>query len=177
MTTLFNDSDVFVKERPIKLTAHQEEKFYLDMAKELIKDNYSDDDEVTIARDLRYLSLSENGYELAKTLEDYGNANYEIDPSFCEWLECLSSEKDDRIRVNIKAWVKAHDIKPKYTQGVKVRIPTEWSRSFKEGDEVYITTINQELAYYCVDADPKKKGGVVLAYEVLEAKCEFLHKG
>jgi len=53
METLFNDAEVFQKERPTKLTEKQEADFYSEQAKDLIKKGFSTDDEEDIIEDLK----------------------------------------------------------------------------------------------------------------------------
>ena len=65
-TLLFKDSEVFVKERPIKLSEKQEAEIWQKLAKEVIDNGWSDDDIDTIIEDLQSLSISDSGYEMAK---------------------------------------------------------------------------------------------------------------
>lgn len=78
MEKLFDDTLFVQKERPTKITKQQEEKMWLDLARECIKNQYSNDDEETISKDLKKLSSHDSGFEKAKDLEDNGRAYYEF---------------------------------------------------------------------------------------------------
>ena len=60
---LFQDSDVFTKERPIELSHSQKESVYKKLAKEIIDNDWSDDNIEDIIFDLKSLSFSNSGYE------------------------------------------------------------------------------------------------------------------
>lgn len=79
----------FQKERPMEITDQQEEKLFLDLAKDCIKHQFSSDEEETIADDLKKLSFGDSDYEKAKDLERNGSAYYEIDGEFIDWLGCV----------------------------------------------------------------------------------------
>jgi hypothetical protein len=112
MNTLFRKDDFFVKERPCKLTNGQKETFYLEKAKEVISNGWSKSDPETIAEDLESICrLHDNGFEMAKQIENE-LGYYDIDVSFCEFLESLDFAYCEAVNENVKAWVKAHEIKP-----------------------------------------------------------------
>lgn len=173
MTTLFNDSEVFQKERPITPTAQQEADFYSKMAKELKQEGFSDSDEADIIADLKSLyPFTWNGYEMAKKLEHFmADAQYEITTRFCEWLEGLSHEYDEIKRNNVKAWVQAHNPKPKFEKGTKLMINARLCYGMEAGKAVYVTGGTPEEAVYWVDENPDRNGGTVLPYEKVEACC------
>jgi hypothetical protein len=171
MQTLFNDSEVFQKERPVKPTEQQLKKFYSEQAKEIIKQGFSDSDEEDIISDLESLyPFNDNGFEMAKDLER-GNGYYEIDTSFCEWLDCLDSDFRQLNTDNVKAWVKAHNPQPKFNDGQKLLIVENLCHGMKKDMIVYVNYKREEEAVYIVDTDPTKRGGTILDYERVEKCC------
>ena len=85
---LFQDSDVFTKERPIELSHSQKESVYKKLAKEIIDNDWSDDNIEDIILDLKSLSFSNSGYEKAKELESFNaKCSYSIDTEFI--LKCV----------------------------------------------------------------------------------------
>src|SRR5690606_2298927 len=112
--TLFSDKDVFQKERPATITEAQENEFFQKMTAEIISDGWSRSNMAVIVSDLKELYPLDDGFEMAKDLEGYRfRGHYNIDSGFVEWLEGLDSEYGQVIQENVKAWVQAHDIKPK----------------------------------------------------------------
>ena len=170
---LFKESEVFQKERPTKLTDTQETKFFLDMAKEIIDNGWSDSEPKSIADDLAGLYLSSNGYEMAKEMES-GYGYYDINTEFCEWLEGLDYERRKIIEKNVKSWVIAHDIKPQYTKGFKLKLSANLGMSFKAGDIVFITGIRKYLAKYVIHSNIDYKGGFLYPYESVEPIAEII---
>jgi len=175
MEKLFDDSLLFQKERPTKITAQQEEKMYVDFAKEIIENQYSEYDEESIIEDLKELSWHDSGFEKAKKLED-GCASYEFTGDFIDWLDNMACERDYILKENVKMWVKAHNPQPKLEKGDQLKINESLSRTpdLKKDSVVYITGINMEQAYYTISSDPDKNGGYVLDFEKVESKCEIL---
>jgi len=172
MEKLFKEKEIFQKERPVKLTDSQKKEFYLKLAEEVIKNNWSTDDEEAIAEDLSNLSFYDNGYEMAKELEGcHSDAYYDIDPSFCEWLDDIEHLYRREVDENVKVWVKAHEIKPKYSKGTKLNVLMDFSQSFKRGDVIYITGIYENTALYVLHSDPDHKGGVLIPFEKVEKCC------
>lgn len=176
MDKLFNDSETFQKERPKKPTKQQLKDLYLRLAKQLKKDGYNHfDNESIIAENLEELyPFNGNGYELAKELESINN-NYEIDSSFCEWLDMIDSEYRNVLRENVELWVKAHNPKPKFIKGTKLLINSFLCRSFKIGETVYVNGGSETEATYWINSDPEEYGGTVLAYELVESNCIEQH--
>lgn len=170
---MFSDSETFTMERPTKLTEAQEEQFFKDMARKIIEDGHSRDDIEEIIEDLKKLSLSDSGFEMAKELEDRYCA-YDIDSSFIEFLEGFGYGKGSRIKENVIAWVKAHDIKPKLKKGDKLKVNTCISFTYKPGNEIFITGIQPETANYTVWEDMDRNGGYLFAYEQIENNCEII---
>jgi len=174
MEKLFDDTLFVQKERPTKITDQQEEKMYLDLAKECIKYQYSSDDEETIAEDLKELSINDSGFEKAKDLEDNGNASYEFDGDFIDWLDGIDYKRSDILKENVKLWVKAHNPQPKLEKCTKLKIveSLSYSKDLRKDCVVYVTGINIEQAYYTISDDKEKQGGYVLAFEKVESNCE-----
>lgn len=178
MEKLFDDTLFVQKERPTKITDQQEEKMYLDLAKECIKQQYSSDDEETIAEDLKELSINDNGFEKAKDLENNGNASYEFDGDFIDWLDDIDYKRREILKENVKLWAKAHNPQPKFEKGTKLKIVESLSHSkdLRKDSIVYVTKINMEEAYYCISDDEEMQGGYVLNFEKVESNCESLKK-
>ena len=174
MEKLFDDTLLIQKERPTKITKQQEEKMFIDLAKECIKYQYSSDDEETIAEDLKELSTNDSGFEKAKDLEDNGNASYEIDGDFIDWLDWTDHKRSEILTENVKLWVKAHNPQPKLENGTKLKIveSLSYSKDLRKDCVAYVTGINMEQAYYTISDDKEKQGGYVLAFEKVESNCE-----
>jgi hypothetical protein len=173
MEKLFDDTLFVQKERPTKITEQQEEKMYLDLAKECIKYQYSSDDE-TIAEDLKELSTNDSGFEKAKDLEDNGNASYEFDGDFIDWLDGMDYKRSDILKENVKLWVKAHNPKPKLEKGTKLKITghLSYQKDLKTDCIVYITGVKLEEANYYIHPNSENNSGYVLAFEKVELNCE-----
>lgn len=177
MSTLFKDSDVFVKQRPTDITSQQKKEFYHKMAQEIIDCKWSNSHISVIAEDLRLLSLRDNGYEMAKELDDYrASGNYSIDTSFCEWLDGLRSEYDDILEHNIRQWVKAHNIKPKWLVGFCLKVTSSKFLSFKQGEYIYINYVYKDTAKYTVNKSGLK-GGYLIDFEKVEDNCILMTNG
>lgn len=171
---LFKDSEDFVKERPSKLSEKQETEIWNKLAKEVIDNGWSDDDIDTIIEDLQGLSMSYSGYEMAKDLEGFSaNGSYDIDTSFIEWLDMLDSDFDDARRENVKRWVKAHDIKPKYEIGTQLVVNERFSRSpeLQVGKIIFVNGYYENEAKYCVSNDKDSKRNILIVYENIEQCC------
>lgn len=175
MEKLFDDLQCFQKERPTDLTNSQKEEFYYSLAKEIKENNWSDDSIECIIHDLKELSMHDSGYEMAKDLEGYRmSANYNIDTDFIYWLDDFHFKYSRVLDENVAMWVKAHNPQPKYEIGQKLIIESTLNYKQKKGDIVYVNGINKEKAYYLVDADKNKKGGIILNYEILESNTTEL---
>lgn len=160
-TLLFKDSEVFVKERPSKLSEKQETEIWQNLAKEVVNNGWSDDDIDTIIEDLQSLSMSDSGYEMAKDLDGFSaNGSYDIDTSFIEWLDMLDSDFDNARRENVKRWVKAHDIKPKYKIGTQLVVRERFSRS----PELQVDKVIFVNGYYENDQTTKIQNKISLSF-------------
>lgn len=172
MEKIFDDTLFIQKERPTKITDQQEEKMFIDLAKDCIKQQFSSDDEETIAEDLKELSFCDSGYEKAKDLESNGNASYEIDSEFIDWLDWIDHKRSEILSENIKLWVKAHNPQRKFEKGTKLKVIKTLNHEKKEGIIVYITGIREEEANYLIHTDSEYKGGTVISFEKVESNCE-----
>ena len=173
MSTLFNDAEVFQKERPTQLTQKQKDDFYSEQAKDLKAQGFSTDDEEDIIEDLKKLyPFNDNGFEMAKELDGYGcQATYDIDTNFCEWLDFLHHQYSQIETKNVKDWVKAHNVQPKFNDGQKLLIVEKICRGMEKDMIVYANYKREEEALYVVDADNTKRGGTLLSYERVEKCC------
>lgn len=173
---LFNDSEVFVKERPTKLSKERKDEIYKTLAKEIIHNGWSDDDVDSIVEDLEGLYRWDSGYEKAKTLESYSSkASYEIETSFIEWLDSFEIEFEMAIQENVKLWVKAHNIKPKFQIGTKLIVRQEFSRNveLQVEKEIYVNGYHEELAMYKVYPERESNSNILINYELVENNCEL----
>lgn len=171
---LFPDSETFTKDRPLKITDEQKKAFLTQIAREIIKNRYSTDSLEEISEDMfNVVNFNDSGYEIAKDLDNDGQATYDIDSQFIEFLEGLSWRKDDILKGNVKAWVKAHNIRPSYNKGqqLTINIKLNHLKTFAAGEVVYINGVQPETATYLVDTDPKKNGGTVIPFERVETNC------
>ena len=170
MNKLINDSEVFQKERPTKITEKQKIKVFTEVAESILEWNLSKDSIETIVSDLYQLNLNDTGFEMAKDLEDGWDmvGSYEIDSNFVEILESITSLINDENTKNVKEWVKAHSVKPNFKIGDEFTLKIAPFFSFSVGDKVYITMINSEKAYYCINKDKNGNGGTVVPFEKLE---------
>ncbi len=173
--TLFKDSEVYQKERPTKATQAQIDKFYIDTAKEIIKEGYSEQNEDDIIEDLKKLyPFRGNGYELAKELEREYRSGYEFDVPFCEYLDTLSDSYHGIIEQNVKDWVKAHQPVATFEKGAKLMINETLNYSAKKGSIVYVTGKSDDRASYYINEDKDGNGGWVYAYELIEKQCSLI---
>jgi hypothetical protein len=173
-TLLFKDSEIFIKERPTKLSEKQETEIWQKLAKEVIDNGWSDDDIKTIIEDLQGLSMSDSGYEMAKDLEGFrSNGHYDIDTAFIEWLDMLDRDFYYARYENVKQWVKAHDIKPKYEIGTQLIVKEHFTRSqeLQVGKVIFINGYYEKEAKYCVSNEKDSKRNVVIIYENIERCC------
>lgn len=171
---LFPDSETFTKDRPLKTTDEQNKAFITKIAKEIVKYQYSKDSVLMISEDLLlHVNFNAEGYDIAKRLEKEGTATYKINSQFIEYLEGLSWDKDEILKGNVKDWVKAHNILPKFEKGEQLTITTRLNHliTFAPARTVYITGIQSDVACYLVSENPKRKGGVIIPFERVETNC------
>ena len=173
MTKLFDDKEIFVKERPVKLTDKQIKEMCAVIADEIISNAWSKSEKGDIIEDIDWISFNDSGYEIAKGLESNGDASYDIDTSFIEFLDGLTWTKGDILNNNVKDWVKAHDPESKYCLDSKLAINTPLNALMVTG-EIYVRGFQKELACYLVSYDPKEQGGSVIPYEKIESNCSLI---
>lgn len=173
--TLFNDSEVYQKERPDKLTEGQSKDLYERLAKEIIANGWSSDEVEDIAKDLQQMEWRfgrYNGFELGKDFDSGYNmgCSYEVDTYFCEWLDSLDYEYREAVEKNVKDWVKAHSITAKLSKGDEAVSSKDimGTTPIKKGDKIYITGIKTETATYTIWNDKEHNGGYVFPFEVIE---------
>jgi len=177
MERLFSDSEVFKKGRPNTITNEQKKQLIRSIANDILSYDYSKSDIDEIEDDMDMIfPFNQTGFELAKELDSYlANAEYDFTIDFIDFLGHLSFRVDDVKEENVKLWVKAHDIKPKFEDKSKLRVKDSMiGTRFREGDEIFINYHYPETAVYVVDKDPDKKGGTLIAYEKIELYCELL---
>lgn len=158
---LFEDSEMFMKQRPNFVTEQQKEDYYKRIAREIIDNGWGDATIDDIVCDLKGVSLYDSGYEIAKYLE-YNGCGYEIETEFIEYLDGLGWEFDSLKRQNVVAWVKATNPKPKFKVG---------DRLIYKNKEVLVYGLREETAEYILSDDPKIKGGRLIPYEEVDDVC------
>lgn len=170
---LFADSEVFQKERPTKITDIQEQEFYKEFAQGIIDGKWSSDDLETIIQDVSDLSVHENGYELAKSLESYScKASYDIDSEFVDYLNDFRYRKSEILTRNVRDWVKAHNPQPKFEIGTKLSIEKPLHQVVHKSGIIYVVGYLKDEAKYIVNIDPAKNGcGSLFTYEKVEDNC------
>lgn len=173
MEKLFKDSETFQKDRPTKATDAQIEKMYSNLSDEIIERGWNNDyGKESIIADLKELSFSDAAFEKAKTMDDFGG--YDMDIDFIEWLDDLYWEKRKLIDYNIEQWVKAHNILPKHKKGTKLIVKKDLCRTLISQSEVYVTGFNHKRGCYLIDGDPHRGGGTVLSYEKVHECSEVI---
>lgn len=167
MNMLFNDNEVFQKERPTGLSEQQKKDFLLLNAHEIIKNKWSDDNPEDIADDLiSLIPFSANGFDLGKQIENL-NCCYDVDIAFCEFLEDLYYSYSKEIDKNVKTWVKAHNIKPVFRKGDELMLKKNIS-GILANTIVYVTGMYEDTGIYLIHQDKNRNGGYLVAYEKLE---------
>jgi hypothetical protein len=174
MEKLFPDSEVMLNVRPTNITEEQEQELCVKFATEIIKSGWSSDDVEDIAKDLSNINPNYEGFEAAKSLEDYSNeAKYNIDSEFVAYLDCFNHERGELLRKNIKGWVKAFDIKPKFNKGDNLFIEKSLNFKLKKDTTIFVSGINYAEANYYLHENPQNNGGYVLTFEDVESKCKI----
>ena len=178
MEALFKDSEVFVRERPTKPTEKQTEDFYRQTAQEIIDCGWSNSKIERIIIDLEDLSpFFDSGYELAKKLEGLGmNGSYKVDMEFLDFLDGLHSDYSELLSENIKQWVKAIQLIPQWKVGSKIKLtyPIFRTPDYSEGQQFFITGIDDKEARYIIHKESDFKGGTMIHFEKLEQYAVFL---
>lgn len=173
--TLFPPTEGVINKRPTEITAQQKQDFYKKVAQEIIKYQYSTDDEESIIEDIEQLEIRSwnSGFDLANDLKKDGTAQYEFSGDFINYLDDLMWEQGEILEENVKLWVLAHNPQPKFTLGQKLTIIKTLNHEKQAGQIVYITGVKTETANYLVDKDAARQGGTVITYEKVEECCEI----
>ena len=122
----------------------------------------------------KVLPFSDDGYELAKEMEDEG---FDADSELVSIMEGASWELDRQHRKAVKQWVKDNDIRPKLKEGDEIHIQVR-QRDRTKYDAI-IAEVREETAEYMVavpDLGHIKEGlgthGYILRYEWVEEQLE-----
>lgn len=172
MEKLFTDAETYTMVRPTKITEKQEQDFYKKMAEEIIKGGWSNDGVEDIMKDIAEISVHDSGYEIAKDLEGYNmNASYDIDTEFIGFLDDFGYHKSQVLQKNVEDWVKAHNPQPKFQKGQKLIVEAILNHKKKKGAVVFVTGFSEKSGCYLIDENEERKGGTVIAYEIVENCC------
>lgn len=173
---LFNDSEVFQKERPTGLTDAQKQELLLNLANGIIADGFSNDDPDEIVQDLAQLyPFNDEGFDLAIELKEMFDrkASYNFSTLFCEHLEFFNSDVDEIHRKNVKEWVCAHKPVLKFAVGSELMVTVDaLGRKFKNGDILYVNEINDDMAQYYVSSVKNDTTNMIFDCERLESTCK-----
>ena len=178
MNKLFDDRLLVQKERPTKITSQQEEKMFSDLAKEIIENQYSSDEEDTIIKDLNKLYLCDSGFEKSKQLDREGYADYTFDGNFIDWLDNMEYKRRSILTENIKLWVEAHNILPIHQIGTELLIINDIShdKTLKKECIIYINGHNEKEATYKVSSKKGDTRNFIIEYERVELNCDLFEK-
>jgi len=168
MKKLFDDKETFQKERPSCLPNSHFKKLCDKLAKDIVANQYHSDWEEVSENLQEHADFSDDGYENAKLLEDNCSYGYTFNSSFVEHLDSLGYERDNAIEKLVKEWVQAHNPKPKYNKGDKLRLDSKLSHRKDAPIEMYITGIKESTAKYLMHEEKDYKGGYVYNYERVE---------
>lgn len=117
---------------------------------------------VTWTQALGRISLAQNGYEIARDLENYAHVNPDAD--LVEILDCAWSYLSEAYDRAVKAWVEANDISPslKYGDRITCRHGTGRISGFDVKRARYTFVPDGEEERY------RTGGGVLIEYEAAE---------
>jgi hypothetical protein len=165
---LFADSETFNKERPKIITHAQMEELLSKIAKEIISNDWSDSNEDEIIIDLcRIYPFNDSGFIMMQELDSYvSDGSYDPTVDFMEYLESLSIEVYKIQSENVKQWVKAHDINPKFRIGDCIKSKTDLAPFF-------INNIRFETAEYCISTKKDDSKNRLKDFEDIESKFEL----
>jgi len=176
MEKLFDDTPYFQKDRPTQLSTQQEEKFFLDMAKECIECQYSSDNENIISADLQNLESDDDAFTKAENLKSNGVASYNFIGAFIDWLDDLEYNRKAILMENVRLWVKAHNPQPKLKEGNLLKIIKSLGGQIelKTDSEIYIIGIDTDQAGYIISPFLKGDGGYIIPFEEIELSCQII---
>lgn len=175
MNKLFEDTEGMVNIRPKEMSKKQKANLLNEIALEIVKEGYTTDNDSEMVLDILEelfeddYRWGESGFELAKEIENIGSfVDFEFNGDFIDYLDSLEHKRYNVIDNNVRLWIKAFDIKPKYAQGQKMEKGKALSR-FRELPKVfYITRIKEENGYYWAHEDKERNGGWNIPFEDLE---------
>lgn len=151
---LFEDSELFEKERPKTMTVNQSIKMYRDIAEDIMRNQWSKPWSLLedIISDLEDISLHESGFEIAKELEATRNANYDFTPQFIEYLDGVGFKEISIIDQNIRNWVNVHNIKPKLKvcETFTLKKTVNPNSKFTKGSLWIVHRIDEDVAIYAL---------------------------
>jgi len=173
---LFDDTTFIQKERPTSLSPKEKDDLLITLAKEIIDEGYSKSNIDIIVSDLKELSLSDRGFELANHLSRNCSAEYIFNGSFLDWLENYSWEWKDTLDQKVELWAKVHKPQNKFEYGAKLIINKNLNPDKIKGDIIYVNAVQSHVAKYLVDEDPDRYGGSAFTYEKLESCCEIFEE-
>lgn len=162
--------------RPKKLNGEQLDEFYLEVAKDIINNGWSENTVDEIVSDLKGSWLSSSsGYEISRSLDEFGVCCYSIDSSFIEYFEDLECVYTGKVRNLVFLWVKENDIKPKHELGTVLIVDEEFSSSkdLSVGSLFYINKIDSELALYGVFGKSGSSKNILIPFELIEKYCSL----
>jgi hypothetical protein len=168
MEKLFNDAELFQKERPNGVTEQQKLEIFKEIAEKIIKNNWSDAEIEDIIEDLKKISYNDDGYDIAKYLDDYGDCWYDIDSEFVEYMDSISYTFWKRSEKNQEEWIKAHGIKPLLSKGTEITLKNKLNNKLLSGMIVYITGIDERSGKYILNSDKDTYGGTLIPFEKIE---------
>ena len=172
---IFNEKDTFQKERPKGITDLQRQNLIKKLAGEIIDNGWSDSKIEVIITDLDSLSAWGAGFKLAKELDSNAPAcRYRIDADFIEWLDDFGIGFTEIKFQNLKAWVSAHNVKPKFAKGQKLKIKNKIPFFSGFFDTIYINSIDRKHALYYVGAALGNYLNAAYDFEDIENNCEIL---
>jgi len=172
---IFKEKEVFQKERPKGLTDLQRQNLTKKLAAEIIDNGWSDSDISDILLDLDFLPEWESGFELAKELDrNISAGRYKVDAEFIEWLDTFGFRFAETKLKNLKAWVAAHNIKPKFVKGQKLKIINKMPFFLGFFDTIYINYVDKKRAMYYVGAALGNYLNASYNFEDVENNCEIL---
>ena len=167
MNKLFKDSETFQKERPLIITDKQESEVYNEVADYIIQWGLSKNSKKQIVKDLQEYHISNSeSIETANELRENCNG-YTFNSSLLEQIELIDILISEKKQENVKQWVEAHDIKPKYNIGDSFKLKKTVCYGYSNIDIVFITGIYKDRACYTISLDKNEKGGTLIRYERL----------
>lgn len=175
MEKLFSDSELFTDDRPNFITNDQREKLLDSLVDEIISHGYSRSPKYAIKSDLDSIVglIMDDGYEIAKDLDDNMSSlgSYKVNSCFVEWCECIQHQVDDILSENVRDWVKAKHIEPKFKAGDLIKLGkflSAYEDGYSEGDSVYIKKTYSDTAQYGISKNKDASRLLLINYERID---------